>query len=72
MLVADQDTLASATHAMDLIMLFQALEAGQHRGVFLRLGLLGAEGVVTQGIQANCLWLPRGKVLGEDGSARIG
>lgn len=30
MLVADQDTLAGATHAMDLIMLFQTLQAGQH------------------------------------------
>lgn len=45
-LVADEDALAGAAHAMLVVVLLQALKSGDDTGVLLRLGLLDAECVV--------------------------
>lgn len=47
-LMADEDALAGSTHAMLIVVLFQSLQASEHRGVFFRLVLFGAEGVVAK------------------------
>jgi hypothetical protein len=46
--VADKDALAGPSHTVLDIMLFEALEACENGGVFFRLGLFGAEGVVRE------------------------
>lgn len=67
-LVADEDALAGAAHAMLVVVFLQALQAGQDGGVLLGLVLLGAEGVVAERVQANGLGLVRVELLGEDGA----
>lgn len=57
MLVAHQHALAGAPHAMHIVVFLQSLQARQHRRVFLRLVFLGAERVVGQRVQADCLRL---------------
>lgn len=44
--VTHKNTLTSAAHAMNLEVLFKALEAGDDRRVLLWLSLLGSKGVV--------------------------
>lgn len=70
-LVADEDALAGAAHAMLVVVLFEALQAGQHGGVFFGLGFLGAEGVVAQRIQANGVGLVGIEFLGQDGASSV-
>lgn len=52
-LVADQDSLAGAPHAVLDIVLFETLEAREDGGVFFWLGFFGAEGVVGEGVKAD-------------------
>jgi hypothetical protein len=52
MFMADQDALAGSSHAVLDIVLLEALEACEDRGVFFRLGFFGAEGVVGQRVKA--------------------
>jgi hypothetical protein len=66
-LMANQNSLTSASHTVKTIMLLETLQSGQDRGVFLGLCLLRAECVVRQRIQADGLRLLCGEVLGEDG-----
>lgn len=66
-LVADQDALARPSHAVGLVVFFQTLEASEHGGVFFRLGLFGAEGVVGEGVEADCLGLVGVEGFREDG-----
>lgn len=69
-LVADEDALAGAPHAVHDIVLFEALEAREHRGVFFGLRFLGAKGVVGEGIQPDGFGLVAVEALGEDGRVR--
>lgn len=46
MLVADEYAFAGSAHAVLGVVFFEALEAGQDRGVFFWLCFFGAEGVV--------------------------
>ena len=71
MFMANQDPFASPSHAIFIIMLLQAFQARQDRRVFLRLGFLGAEGVVGERVQADSLWLMGGEVLRENGTRSI-
>jgi hypothetical protein len=57
MLVTNEDPFARSPHTVRDIVFFEALEAREHRGVFFRLGLFGAEGVVGEGIEADCFGL---------------
>lgn len=66
-LVADEDALASAAHAMLVVVLLEALKSGDNTGVLLRLGLLDAECVVGQWVESDCLWLVRFEGAGDDG-----
>ena len=70
MFVADKDPLAGAPHSMFDIMLLEPLETCKDGGIFLGLGFFGAEGVVRERIEADCLWLVVIEGLGED--RRIG
>ncbi len=56
-LVADQDTLARPAHSMGSVMLFQSLQSGQNRWIFLRLRLFNAESIVRQRIKPDRLGL---------------
>lgn len=56
-LVADEDALAGPPHAMFHVVLLQALQPSHHGRVLLRLGLLYAERIVGQGVDADCLGL---------------
>lgn len=56
-LVADEDAFAGASHAVEVVVLLEALEAGDHGGVLLGLGFFDAEGVVGQRVEANGLGL---------------
>ena len=47
MLMAHQHALARPPHAMLLVVFLEALQARQHRGVFLGLVFFRAEGVVA-------------------------
>lgn len=67
-LMADEHALARAPHAVRLIVLLQPFQARQHAGIFLGLRLLGAERVVGQRVQADCLRLFGGEVVGRDGT----
>lgn len=69
-LVADEDAFAGAAHTMDIVVLFETLEARQDRGVFFWLRLFGAEGVVGEGVETDCFRLVAVEGFGEDG--RIG
>ena len=53
MLVADENSFAGPSHAMLVVVFFQAPEPCKDRGVFFWLVFLGAEGVVAEGIEAN-------------------
>lgn len=66
MFMADEDPLTGAPHSMFDIVLFEALESGEHRGILLRLCFFGAEGVVGERIKADCLRLVAIERLGED------
>lgn len=44
--VADEDSFAGSTHAVEDIVFFESFETGEHRGVFFWLRFFGAEGVV--------------------------
>jgi hypothetical protein len=57
MFVADKNAFASPSHSMSDIVLFKALEACEDGGVFFRLGFLGTEGVVREGVEADCFGL---------------
>lgn len=67
-LVADEDGFRGAPHAMLVVVLFEALQAREHRGVFLWLPIFGAEGVVAERVEADCLGLVGVEVLGQDGA----
>ena len=56
-LMADQDALAGAAHAMNLILLFQAVQSLHNRVVLLGLVLLRTKSVVRKGIESEGLWL---------------
>lgn len=68
MLVTDKHTLARPPHAMKFIMLFQSLETRQHRGIFFWLVLFGAECVVGQRVETDCLRLFGVEGFGDYGS----
>ena len=51
--MADQDSLAGSTHAMILVVLFQSLQACEHRGILLWLMLFGTKGVVAERVKAD-------------------
>jgi hypothetical protein len=72
MLMANQDPLAGAPHAMLIVVFFQTLQASEHRGVLLRLCFLGAECVVGERVEADSLRLFGGEVLGDDWSGHCG
>ena len=65
--MADQDALAGSAHAMIHIMLFQSLQACEHRRIFFRLVLFGTESVVAQRIEADGGRLVCVERLGGDG-----
>jgi len=64
--MANEDAFASASQAMELVMLLEALQAREHRGVFFGLVLLGAKGVVRERVEPNCFWLVRIEAERED------
>ena len=66
-LVADQDAFAGAPHAVLRIMLFEALQSQNDRGILFWLAIFCSECVVAQRIQANRLGLVAIEVLGDDG-----
>jgi len=68
MLMADQDPLTRPSHPMLLVVFFQPLQSCEDGGIFFRLVLFRAEGVVAERKEANGLGLVRGEGLGEDGS----
>lgn len=70
MLMADQDPLARAPHAMLLVMLLQPLQPRQHRRVLFGLVLFGAEGVVAERVEPDRGGLVCGEGVGEDGAVR--
>lgn len=51
--MADQDALAGSAHAMVHIMLFQSLQACEHRWIFFGLVLFGTESVVAKWKEAD-------------------
>lgn len=51
--MADQDSLAGSAHAMFLVVLFQSLQACEHRGILLWLVLFRTEGVIAERVQAD-------------------
>lgn len=63
-LMTHQNALASPSHTMKAIVLFEALQPCQHRRILFWLRLLGTKGVVRQGIQADGFRLLCGEVLG--------
>ena len=66
MFVADEDAFASAAHAVDIVVLFETLEACKDGGVFFWLGFFGAEGVVGEGVEADCFGLVAVEGVGEE------
>lgn len=66
-LVADEDALAGAPHAVDIVMLFEALETREDGGVFFWLRLLGAECVIGEGEESDCLGLVAVEGFGKNG-----
>ncbi len=69
-LVADQNGLACSSHAVLIVVLFQSLQTRKHRRILLRLAIFGAECVVAERIQPDCLGLVRIEVLGQDGTVQ--
>lgn len=69
-LVADEDALARAAHAVGIVVLLEALESGDHRRVLLGLRLLDTECVVRQRKQADRLRLVRVEGKWDDGRVR--
>lgn len=67
-LVADQDALAGSAHAMLYVVLFQSLQAREHRGVLLWLMLFGTKGVIAKREEADGGRLIRVECFGQDGS----
>jgi hypothetical protein len=65
-LVADENALAGAAHAVKTVMLLEPLKSRQHGWVLLRLGLLDAEGVVRERVEADGLRLVGVKGEGDD------
>lgn len=57
MFVADENAFAGAAHTMLGVVLFETFEAREDGGVFFRLGFFRAEGVVGEGVEADCLGL---------------
>jgi len=57
MFMTDEDALASPSHAVLHIVLFEALQACEYGGVFFRLCFFGAESVVRERVQADCFGL---------------
>ena len=53
MLMTDEDALTGSAHAMAVVMLFQPLQAREHRWIFFRLVLFGAKGVITKREEAD-------------------
>ena len=47
MFVTDEDAFAGAAHAVELIVLFETLKAGEDGGIFFGLIFFRAEGVVA-------------------------
>lgn len=68
--VADEDAFAGSAHAVLGVVFFEALEAREHGGVFFGLRFFGAEGVVGEGVEADCLGLIAVEGVGEEG--RVG
>lgn len=68
--VADEDALACTPHAVLDIMLLEALEARENRGILLGLGFFGAEGVVGERVETDCLRLVAIEIFGEDRRVR--
>lgn len=66
-LVANQNPLTRPPHPMLLIVLFQPLQSREDGGIFFRLVLFGAEGVVAERKEANGLGLICREGLGEYG-----
>jgi hypothetical protein len=69
--VADQHALTRPAHAMRRVVLLQPLKPREHRGILFWLAIFGAECVVAEGVQPDCLRLVRIEVLGECGPARV-
>lgn len=55
---------------MLFVMFFETLQAREHGGVFFRLVLFGAEGVVAEWIEADCGVLVGREGFGEDGAVK--
>lgn len=66
-LMADEDALARAAHAMDIVVLLESLQSRNDRWVLLGLRLLDAERVVGERVQADCLGLVSIEGKGDDG-----
>ena len=71
MLMADEDALARSAHAMAIVMLFQPLQAREHRRVFFRLMLFGAKGVIAKREEADGGGLVGVERLGQNGPVRF-
>lgn len=65
--MADQDALASSANSMKVVLIFQALEALDHRAVLLGLVLLCSKGVIRERVQTERLRLGSREVLWDDG-----
>lgn len=68
-LMADEHALTCPSQAADLIIFLQPLQSRKHRRVLFGLGILGTEGVVAEGIQADGLGLVAVEVFGKDRAA---
>ena len=66
-LVAHQDTLASAAHAMFFVVFLQSLQTRQHRRILFRLLFFGTKGVIAEREEADGRRLVRVKSFGEGG-----
>ena len=71
-LVADEDAFAGAAHAMLFVVFLQSVETREDGRVFFGLVLFRAEGVVTEGVEADGFGLVGGEGSGEDGAAEVG
>ena len=57
MLVADQYSLTGSPHAMFIVVFLKALQPVKHRRIFFRLVFFRPKCIVTERVQADCLWL---------------
>ena len=69
--MADEDSLASSTHAMLLVVLLQSPQARENRGILLWLVLFSPEGVVAERVETNCRRLIGIERLGNDRPIRL-